>query len=288
MDIIVRSFLSIALPIAVIAGSASCIGGNGPIATETREYSDSTAHAYLSMHVELPVASKGAPGKIREQLIDILGERLCRITSYENERFFDPFDGDKDDTDGLLGYYRDNALKVIGEHSQKDADERAEYSEGEDYEFPSWDYDFSFKKVIDTDRFVVFLSQDYIYMGGAHGGVTGQGYLTFDKGDGRLVTTMVDPSCTADIQPLLVQGLISYYKEFDEVLSPEELKGHLMIDGDLIPLPSWAPYPDGKGGLVFIYQQYEIASYAEGMPSFTIPLQDMMPFLTDDARKLFQ
>ena len=59
-----------------------------------------------------------------------------------------------------------------------------------------------------------------------------------------------------------------------------------MIDGDIIPLPSWNPYPDGKGGLVFTYQQYEIASYAEGMPSFTIPVKEVVAFLSEDARRL--
>jgi hypothetical protein len=37
---------------------------------------------------------------------------------------------------------------------------------------------------------------------------------------------------------------------------------------------------------VFTYQQYEIASYAEGMPSFVVPYPDIEPFLTPEAKAL--
>jgi hypothetical protein len=37
---------------------------------------------------------------------------------------------------------------------------------------------------------------------------------------------------------------------------------------------------------VFVYQQYEIASYAVGMPSFTVAYDKLLPYLTPEARKV--
>ena len=57
------------------------------------------------------------------------------------------------------------------------------------------------------------------------------------------------------------------------------------MENGIVPLPSWTPYP-GEDGLVFVYQQYEIASYAAGMPSFVIPYDRIQPFLTEEARRI--
>ena len=90
------------------------------------------------------------------------------------------------------------------------------------------------------------------------------------------------------MQPLLKKGLKEYFNEnadekiktdqqlMEQLMLPEESKG-------LIPLPAWTPSPDEKGkGLVFTYQQYEIACYAVGMPSFVLTWEELKPFLKDD------
>jgi len=60
---------------------------------------------------------------------------------------------------------------------------------------------------------------------------------------------------------------------------------NLFIDGDIIPFPAFSPYPS-KDGLVFVYQQYEIASYAAGMPAFTLPYEVVEPYLTEEAKAI--
>ncbi|MBR4166715.1 MAG: DUF3298 domain-containing protein [Bacteroidales bacterium] len=286
MKDITRIIMKLGASALLLFAAVSCNHKND-LRAEIHDYSDSTAHSYLKVHIELPVPAKGVQSAIRGQLVNLLDERLSHITSYEQERFYPPYEGDSDDTGKLLAYYQDRSLEIIGKMSQEDADERAKYSEDDGWDAPAWEYDFSLGKIVETEGYAVFQSQDYIYMGGAHGGVTGAGYLTFDKNDGHLVDPVIDPSQAEAMQPILVKGLTSYYEGFGETISPEELKDHLMIDGDIIPLPSWNPYPDGKGGLVFTYQQYEIASYAEGMPSFTIPVEEVVAFLSEDARRLF-
>lgn len=291
-----NNFRNLILAGLALAAVIACQPSAKKIGTETFSSSDSTAHAYLKMDIELPVPDKGPQGQIRRQLIEVLDERLSHIGTYETERLFPPFDGDPDDQQALMEYYRDQALHQIGTASQEDADERTRYiREDEDFteeekqallaDYPSWSFESSLKKTRETARYVVFQSLDYIYMGGAHGGMTGEGDMTFDKQNGQRIHTFVDPGRLEELQPLLREGLLEYFTESDSHFTPEDLDDVLMLENSRIPLPSWAPYP-GEDGLVFVYQQYEIASYAAGMPSFTVPYDKIRPFLTEEARKI--
>lgn len=273
----------------------ACNAGK-PLQTEVRDYADSTAHSFLTLHAELPVPADAAAKAIRGKLVDIMDTQLSQITFGEPQRYFPRFEGNTDDTDALMAYYQGQTLSLIGRLSQEDADERERYiredgdlSEEEKAEIlansPAWGYEFNLKKIADTLGYVVFQSQNYIYQGGAHGGITGDGYLTFDRKTGRYIEATVDPACTAAIQPLLVKGLLGYYSEFGEKMAEEEMRERLQIEGDLIPLPAWTPYPTAEG-LCFVYQQYEIASYADGMPSFIVSFDEIQPFLTAEAKQV--
>jgi hypothetical protein len=54
-----------------------------------------------------------------------------------------------------------------------------------------------------------------------------------------------------------------------------------------LPLPQAAPYFT-KDGITFVYAQYEIACYAAGMPTFTIPYNKIEGILTSSAAALLQ
>ena len=281
---------------AAVMLAASCDQRQGPVETEVFHWADSTAHAYMTMDVEYPKGSGAAADRMREELSGVVDRILSHVTSYEDERFFPPYDGEAGDTKAMLEYYRDNAFAQIAGQSQQDADEREAYIlSDEDFsdeqkaemiaDMPRWGYEFGLRKLDETDKYVVFQSMDYIYMGGAHGGVTGEGCLTFSKQDGQRIKDFVDPSCAADIQPLLVRGVKEYFSDNGYEVSEDELLDMLFIDDRFIPLPSWPLYPSGDG-LAFVYQQYEIASYADGMPSFTIPYADIEPYMTPEAKAL--
>ena len=287
----------LAVGLAVLAAVACRPSGGKDLKTETMEYEDSTAHADLSVKVELPVPGQGAAAeRIRKKLVEVMDGQLSHIGTYEEERQFPAFKGDAGKTESLLTYYRDKALEVLGKLSQEDYEERVNSIEENDGltdeqrkeildDMPGWEYDFGLLKERETDEYVVFLSQDYVYLGGAHGGVTGRGSLTFDKKDGHLVEQFLDPACLDAIQPLLRKGITAYFSEDDNEISPEELDNYLFLESGVIPFPAWTPYPD-EDGLVFTYQQYEIASYAAGMPNFTIPYEDLRPYLTPEAKAL--
>lgn len=276
--------------------AASCRQGNRPLMMESFHYEDSTEHVSLSMKVELPADAGQAAKAIRARLQMDMDEYLSRVTSYEGDRLFDPFAGDKGNTQAFVTYYGSSLLAALGKNAKDDADERVAYiqedpsfTEEDKAEFiagiPDWEYDFTFSKVEETPGYVVFRSQDYTYLGGAHGGVGGDGWRTFRKKDGSLVEHLVDRTRENDMQPLLIAGLLRYYKEMDVEMTEEELLDNLMIDQRHIPLPVWEPYPTAEG-LLFTYHQYEIASYAEGMPSFVVPYDEIDPYLTPEAKQL--
>jgi hypothetical protein len=115
--------------------------------------------------------------------------------------------------------------------------------------------------------------------------MTGQGSITFDRESGERIKILKDDVAGA-MQPLLVKGLISYFSEYGEPMTEENLMEHLMLwETTQIPLPGWDPYPSADG-LVFTYQQYEIASYADGMPNFTVPYKDVAPYMTPQAKNV--
>ena len=131
------------------------------------------------------------------------------------------------------------------------------------------------------------LSQGY-NTGGVHGGVIGYGGITFRFSDGSKIDNFLKDNVVKDMQPLLKKGLKEYFSENadEKVTTDKQLMENLMLsdeNNNLIPLPAWTPYPDEKGkGLIFTYQQYEIACYAAGMPSFILTWEELKPFLRDD------
>lgn len=273
---------------------AACTSRTSELKYDLQQWKDSTEHAQLSVETEFPVGKKGIAPVIRKQLTDVLDEQLSHIASYEGERLFPPYAGDAEDMKALLDYYRTSALAAIGRMAQEDADEREAYMREDDElteerireilaDMPGWEYDCSIRKTEETDRYLVFLSQDYTYMGGAHGGLLGQGPLTFDKRDGHRIEAFFLPDAETALQPALKKGLLEYYSGNGVEFSEEDLFDQLFLEGDVIPLPVQLPYPTAEG-LVLTYQQYEIASYADGMPSFVMPYEVAVPYLTDDAK----
>ena len=290
-----KSIIALGLVLAV---AVSCGQAPKSIQVKNYTYADSTAYSHVSMDVDLPSGAGAVGDRITGKLLEVTDDIMSRISSYEDERFFPSFDGDKKDVEAFLKYYLKQASGVIGKQSDEDVKERAEsikenenIPEEEKADLlanpPTWGYDFSLKRVGEGDAYVVFQSEDYIYMGGAHGGVVGQGALTFDKKDGSLVENIIDRSKVSEIQPLLLKGVVSYFADAGFQVEEDKVKDYLSLDGDLIPLPDWEPYPSEQG-LVFTYQQYEIASYAAGMPSFTVPFSEAAPFMTPEGKNLIR
>ena len=273
--------------------AASCTGGKPEFKTETRHYEGSTEHSTLSIDAELPVATTEGTAVMRQTLVDVMDRALSQIDSYGGKRYFPRFEGDINDAEALFSYYGKQSLDEIGALAQQMCDERAEGilesttltdEEKASYlkDMPGWGFEFNLKKVHETDSYVVFDSQNYIYMGGAHGGIVGEGPMTFDKQSGMRIRDFFEPGSASRMQDLLRRGMTEYFKERMEDAGTT-LETHLQVADGQIPLPKWAPCPTADG-LKLIYQQYEVAAYADGMPEFTLPYGEVAPFLLPEAK----
>jgi hypothetical protein len=95
---------------------------------------------------------------------------------------------------------------------------------------------------------------------------------------------------TADVKfhQLIIEGVRSYFadNENNKVFTDEELKDMLIIDGDVAHLPMPVTPPClMEDGVSFVYQQYEIAPYAAGLPSFIIPYKKIMPYFVPEIKE---
>lgn len=273
-----------------------------PLEIENYTFSDSSKYANISIKAVLPVAKDSVSQVIRDSLVNIIGNS---IRSYQGSQMEDSkpliakYNGDEKDAKSMLDYYSKAVSKLLNSQAKEDYDERVKYweedttlTEEQRKEFKEsvapWDYSMDVTKTSEDSTFVVFNDTEYAYIGGAHGGVFGWGGITFRFSDGSIVKDFLKDNVLKDMQPLLKKGLKEYFNEnadekiktdqqlMEQLMLPEESKG-------LIPLPAWTPFPDEKGkGLVFTYQQYEIACYAVGMPSFVLTWEELKPFLRED------
>lgn len=142
----------------------------------------------------------------------------------------------------------------------------------------------SVRKAYETESYITYTTEDYEYLGGAHGSTTLSG-MTFRKTDGRRFGYEMLRNTESDsFHALLRDGVKEY---FGEQGVNGNLKDMLMgVDNvDYMPLPVTVPYLTDKG-MMFVYQQYEIAPYAAGMPSFVIPFEKIKPYLTATVLKM--
>lgn len=120
------------------------------------------------------------------------------------------------------------------------------------------------------------------FIGGFHGLLTLSG-VTFRKSDGRRIGWDVFFTYRDGFEELMTDSLKAYFG----VDTDEELRNQLLKDNEypLVPLPRCGPLFTTKG-VLFQYQSYEITSYANGMPNFILPYEQLKPYMTETARRL--
>lgn len=154
--------------------------------------------------------------------------------------------------------------------------------------WPAYESSYDITLLHETGAYVTLRVQHYEYLGGPHGSTVVSG-CTFSKADGRLLGwSLLKDTDTPAFQQLIRGGIRQYFENATNgPVSDEQLDEWLMLptDAKQIPLPAVAPYLT-VDGVAFIYQQYEIAPYAAGLPSFTVSRADMRPFLSSAAQSL--
>ena len=161
-----------------------------------------------------------------------------------------PYNGNDLNSRAVTEYYFQHFFKAFN----NDSDEYAkEYG---DEAYLPLEFSYSLEKGYETPLFVVFNHFEYNYGGGAHGAYIIKAY-TFSKKDGHIVDKFLDPA----------RDLSSFQPMLDEK--------------DDIPLPYSALYPSEEG-IVFYCVEYD----AGNGESFTVPYDEIAPFLSKEAREL--
>ncbi len=190
------------------------------------------------------------------------------------------FQGSVDQPDALVKHYTDGTKRYFASLQKGMVEEGVE---------PGWMPHFlsevKVKKHEETSAYVTYGVSHNTYLGGAHGS-----YLytetTLSKRSCRPLAQTVDTTKVMQMQDLLRKGVISYLKEGGVENVETDYKSYLFLPEDgHFPLPAFTPALT-KEGVTFVYQQYEIASYAVGLVSFTVPYADIMPYLCDEAKAL--
>ena len=208
---------------------------------------------------------------IREYISESLGSTYG---GGEDESLQGSYSGDLADGEKMATYYFDLKVKEFtGMYNDMKQDGMPEV--------PELASSIKITKDYETDKVVTFLYNSYENGGGAHGGAVGSG-MTFRKSDGRRIDW--DLFTTVKMQSIIRDGL----KEYFEVKTDDELAGCLTLnDSYILPMPVTPPL-FGKDGIIVTYQQYEIASYAAGMPSFVIPYKKAKDMMNNTGKKLIE
>ena len=184
---------------------------------------------------------------IREYISESLG--ISYAGEMENN-MQGSYSGDLGDGQKMIDYYFDLKYKEF-----KNAhDEMAEHMQGD---VPTYVSETEIHYLYETDKFVTYEMKKYEDMGGAHGGTFISG-MTFRKSDGRRVEWDL---FTKSMQDVIKKGL------------------------KLLPLPATPPVFT-KEGVLFTYQQYEIAAYAAGLPSFIVPYNEAKSLMNTTGNNL--
>lgn len=185
--------------------------------------------------------------------------------------------------DGWISYYEKAYLKRV----KKEIGEQLKLRDKDGGPI-NYVVEVNVKRAYETAKLITYQAEAYAYGGGAHG-MSYTVYASFRKSDGRLLTwnDVVLGKQQARLSPLIVDGLSQYFGMTDFTA----LKGRLQIEGDYsrtkFPLPQGNPGLSADG-LHVQYGLYEIAPYAAGAPSVSIPYTRLKNILTPVAKQMIK
>lgn len=198
---------------------------------------------------------------------------LNNIREWISEQMGGTFEGRAEDGDRMMNHYKSSILTDFRENIIPDMPSVPDIACYKDIKI---------KKLQETDRFVTFVYTQDGYSGGAHGWYVMEGQ-TFRKSDGRRIDYDIFRSETMDdLADLVKDNIFTQYFEADKGQFENALT---MENNDIFPLPVSAPI-FREDGVEFVYQQYEIACYAAGMPACVITYDLLEPFLTQAGKSL--
>ena len=241
---------------------------------------DSTVHSTIS--VDYPRGDDSLSQAVRT----FIAKQLLELyVPYNNEdldsaslKTYPRYKGSLCKAQKMIDFYGKGAAKFLKA-------QRKEY-QGDDN--PGFCSEVNIRKTAETATYVTYAMNGYYEGGGAHGSYTWYS-INISKLTLKPILKAIDSSKTRALQKILQNGVAQYFEgeeDFNlssvyEYLDPMGEKG----GKNLIPLPAYTPYIEGDS-LCFVYQQYEIAPYSEGLVSFDVALKDIKPYLRKEVKDL--
>lgn len=193
--------------------------------------------------------------------------------------------GDPDaDTPLYGGSLADGRAMVTFYQRLSERDLRDNVDFAADADMPKCNYSVSLELDSQTSQYITYSAGVFSYLGGAHGSSVYY-LLNISRATGRRLQHTVDATHLRALQPLLRRGVREYLQSVGETVTDAGLADALMVRDGIIPLPAATPALTARG-VCFMYQQYEIACYAMGRITFTIPYSEIRPYLTAEARRM--
>ena len=199
---------------------------------------------------------------------DWIKEHLSFLNEYKNV-----YEGNMNDADALTKFYGDSYKK--------------RFEATDDFPAPALSFDIQVKKEFENDKCVTYTYLLDQYLGGAHGGRTHYG-ATFRKSDGKIMTNFITNNDSSDegLNNIIKKGLMKYW-EIDNEETLYEYTWENAVTKYYAKLPDHSPC-FVKDGLLFSYQEYEIAAYAAGAPEFVVPYDEIEKYLNPSAADLLK
>lgn len=258
---------------------AQAYGGPQPLLTQTSQTEREAGKASCHISLEYPTNANAALEKaFRTTIVNALMED-CSLTHYaeDTEEATTPktptFDGELADASKALA---DQYMKS----ARAELDQMKQEGELTESDLMPYSYEAKVKKAYANPYYVTFSVETYIYIGGAHG-MPLTVYYTFDRETGHHYTT--EEIFPANVQSKLTQ-IVNRNLATTEVYKEGGLFDKSEFGGSY-PLPENGMALTEKG-IIFQYQAYEIAPYAAGMPSVTVPYAEVYAIMTEKGKKI--
>lgn len=272
-----RQYLAFLL-VGTLVASAGCSGKHSAgsdksaMATDSLVYTDSVAvgNCMARAEVQIDYPSSGNPETLKAVRSWIAGFLVADSSNAGSNSL------QLNDTKKMVREY-------VAELLDSASAELKEFDAPVNMPNMSYDYNLEIVKGFVSDKTVTFSSTFYQYTGGAHGSTLFDN-ATFSMADGSKLTynNMFIADSLPPLTELVKKNIFTQYFKPDGI---PDMADALLVPIDSMQLPTTVP-AYVFDGVFFIYQQYEIAPYAAGMPSCTIPYSEIAPFLTPEAAAL--
>ncbi|WP_421806047.1 DUF3298 and DUF4163 domain-containing protein [Flagellimonas sp.] len=142
-----------------------------------------------------------------------------------------------------------------------------------------WEAKIEGEVVYEDENLVTLKLNSYSFTGGAHG-YASTTYLNFDKKSGK----ELENNQLFDDFEGFIEFAETQFRNQEEIPQDQNINATgFMFEGDSFHLPNNIGYT--TEGLQLIYNQYEVASYADGPISLVLPYTDINPFLKNKVER---